>query len=183
MKLLLVTGQSGVGKTAITKACSKRLGAMYLRSRDIARHLAHVQGYTKARDWITEVSAKQAIREIDDYVLTSIDNAKTAEIVVVDGAYDGRLLAELGQRFKPEDMHIVEITASREVRLQRTAVETGTDESASEREMEFLDSLKHQVGVSEVVNKAEMVIESSEDISSALDVICSLFTPKEPTAE
>ena len=178
MKLLLVTGQSGVGKTAISKACSKRLGAMYLRSRDIARHLAHVQGYTKARDWIMEVGAKQAIREIDDYVLTSIDNAKTAEIIVIDGAYDGRLLAELGQRIQPENMHIVEVTASREVRLKRTAADTGTDEPASAREMEFLDDLKRQVGVSEVVNKAELVVESSEDISSALDVICSLFLPQ-----
>ena len=177
MKLLLVTGQSGVGKTAISKACSKRLHAMYLRSRDIARHLAHVQGYTRARDWIMAVGAKQAIREIDDYVLTSIDNAKTAEIIVIDGAYDGRLLAELGQRIKPEDMHIVEVTASREVRLQRTSAETGSDEEASVREMEFLDDLKRQVGVSEVVNKAELVVESSEDISSALDVICSLFVP------
>ena len=177
MKLLLVTGQSGVGKTAISKACSKRLSAMYLRSRDIARHLAHVQGYTRARDWITAVGAKQAIREIDDYILTSIDNAKTAEIVVVDGAYDGRLLAELGQRFRREDMHIVEVTASQEVRLERTATENGTDKDASAREMEFLDDLKRQVGVSEVVNKAELVVESNEDISSALDVICSLFIP------
>lgn len=177
MKILLVTGQSGVGKTAISKACSKRLGAMYLRSRDIARHLAHVQGYTRARDWILAVGAKQAIREIDDYVLTSIDNAKTAEIIVVDGAYDGRLLAELKQRFQPEDVHIVEVTASHDVRVQRTAMETGGDETASTREMNFLDDLKRQVGVSEVVTKAELVVESSDDISSALDVICSLVVP------
>ncbi|HTJ73129.1 MAG TPA: AAA family ATPase [Verrucomicrobiae bacterium] len=177
MKILLITGQSGVGKTAISKACSKRLGAMYLRSRDIARHLAHVQGYTRARDWILAVGAKQAIREIDDYVLTSIDNARTAEIIVVDGAYDGRLLAELGQRFASEDIHIVEVTASRDVRIQRTAMETGGDETASTREMDFLDDLKRQVGVSEVVTKAELVVESSDDISSALDVICSLVVP------
>jgi len=179
MKILLVTGQSGVGKTAISKACSKRLHAMYLRSRDIARHLAHVQGYTRARDWIMAVGAKQAIREIDDYILTSVDNAKTAEIVVVDGAYDARLLAELKQRFKAEDVHIVEITASREVRLQHAAAEAGESEKNPDQEMEFLDDLKRQVGVSEVINKAELVIENSDDMSSALDVICSLFEPLE----
>jgi len=177
MKILLITGQSGVGKTAISKACSKRLHAMYLRSRDIARHLAHVQGYTRARDWIMAVGARQAIREIDDYILTSIDNAKTAEIVVVDGAYDGRLLAELKQRFTPEDVHVVEVTAPRDVRIKRTAADTGGDEVTSEQEMNFLDDLKRQVGVSAVVNKAELVVENSDDISSALDVICSLVVP------
>jgi dephospho-CoA kinase len=181
MKVLLITGQSGVGKTAISKACSKRLHAMYLRSRDIARHLAHVQGYTRARDWILAVGAKQAIREIDDYVLTSIDNAKTAEVVVVDGAYDSRLLAELTQRFTPEDVHVVEVTAPRDVRLKRTAAETGGDEAASEKEMNFLDDLKRQVGVSAVVTKAELVVENSDDISSALDVICSLVVPMKTT--
>jgi len=177
MKVLLITGQSGVGKTTISKACSKRLHAMYLRSRDIARHLAHVQGYTRARDWIGTVGAQQAIREIDDYILTSVDNAKSAEVVVVDGAYDSRLVAELGQRIKPADIHIVEVTASRDDRIQRTAEDIHVDTPASIKEMEFLDDLKKQVGVSEVINKAELVVESNPDISSALDVICSLVMP------
>jgi hypothetical protein len=43
--------------------------------------------------------------------------------------------------------------------------------------MEFLDDLKKQVGVNEVVNRAELVVESTPDISSALDVICSLVAP------
>jgi dephospho-CoA kinase len=177
MKILLITGQSGVGKTAIGKACSKRLHAMYLRSRDIARHLAHVQGYTKARDWILTVGPRQAIREIDDYILTSIDNAKTAEIVVVDGAYDGRLLAELAHRIEnPMDVHVIEVTAPHDVRIKRTAEDIDADETASEKEMEFLDNLKKEVGVTEVINKAELVVESSTDISSALEVICSLVT-------
>jgi dephospho-CoA kinase len=176
MKILLITGQSGAGKTAIGKACSKRLNAMYLRSRDIARHLAHVQGYTKARDWILTVGPRQAIREIDDYILTSIDNAKTAEIVVVDGAYDGRLVAELSHHSPDAEVHIVEVTAPREIRIQRTAEDINADETASEKEMDFLDNLKKEVGVTEVINKAELVVESSTDISSALEVICSLMT-------
>jgi dephospho-CoA kinase len=183
MKILLVTGQSGVGKTAISKACSKRLHAMYLRSRDIARHIAHLQGYTRARDWILAVGAKQAIKEIDTYVLTSIDNAKTAKIVVVDGAYDGGLLAELENRFDRGDIHIVEVTAPHDVRIQRTAADIDGDTATSEHEMAFLDDLKKQVGVTEIINKAELIVENNEDISSALDVICSLLLPPQPARQ
>jgi hypothetical protein len=46
--------------------------------------------------------------------------------------------------------------------------------------MAFLDDLKKQVGVTEIINKAELVVENSEDISSALDVICSLLLPPQP---
>ncbi len=177
MQIILVTGQSGVGKTDITKACSKRLHAMYLRSRDIARHIAHLQGYTRARDWILAVSPQQAIQEIDEYIVAAIDNAKTASIAIVDGAYDHNLLEQLEKRFDRNDIHIVEITASHDIRLQRTAADISGDDTAAEQEMTFLDDLKDQVGFNGVINKAEIVVENGEDNASAVDVICALVSP------
>lgn len=173
MKILLITGESGAGKTPISLALCRRLEGMCLRSRDIARFLAHQQGYRRARDWIEAVTPEEAIRKIDEQILMAIDNSKPDATVVIDGAYAIGLLEELDKRFDKNEYHVIEISAPHDVRVSRSSRSMPGDTDAINQKMTYHDKLKTQAGMNAVINKAELTIENSVDIASAVDEICA----------
>ncbi|HSW77193.1 MAG TPA: hypothetical protein VLG36_00140 [Candidatus Chromulinivoraceae bacterium] len=174
MNILLITGESGVGKTAIGLAVSKQLRATFLRSRDIARFLAHREGFTGAHDWIKALGLKTAAEAVHNEILAAVDNAQSDALIVIDGVYDTQLLTKIEERVGKDSMHIVEITVPKDKRLDHTDTSDPDETSAIQQEMEFLDGLKKSAGLYGVTNKAELVVENLH-MDSSIEVITAFL--------
>jgi hypothetical protein len=174
VNILLITGESGVGKTAIGLAVSKQLRATFLRSRDIARFLAHREGFTGAHGWIKARGLKAAADAVHNEILTAIDNAQTDALIVIDGVYDTQLLTKIEERVGKDAMHIVEITVPKDKRLEHTETANPEEMNALQQEMEFLDGLKKSAGLIGVTNKAELVVENLH-MDSSIEVITAFL--------
>lgn len=170
MNVLLITGKSGTGKTAISQKISKKIRASYLQSRVIAHTLAQKDGFTRAHDWIHALGVQTATQRINSEILNSIDRAQPNSTIVVDGVYSSDLIAEIEKRVNKDKVRIIEITAPLPDRIARSVHESGEDEHAVKEELHFLDKIKNEAGIGSVENCANLVVENLED-ESTFDVI------------
>lgn len=179
MNILLITGESGTGKTVISAAVSKRLHAAYMRSRDIAHDLAQGKGFPRTRDWIKSAGIQVATEQLHKEIIAKLATMPSDATVVIDGIYTSEFLAEIDALANGGAMRVVEITAPKTVRIDYAAKMQKADKTTAEEEIEFLDDIKHQAGIQAVANKADLVIENL-DSDSTIDEICALLTSPQP---
>ncbi len=162
MNVVLLTGRSGSGKSAIARLLGERLGARLLVEREIFKLLARTQGFSRGRAWVAVTDFGKVLRQSRALTIDLIASSRGYAIVMLDGAYDRALPAAIERNVAGAHPIIVAVTAPFHLRLQRVAERLATvDHELARREIEFLDGLKERAGMFELEQHATLVIKNS----------------------
>lgn len=167
MEALLFTGHSGAGKTTICRSASEQLQARHLVEREISRTLAREQGFERSRLWVASIVLCQAATEIRNRTADLVSDLPEYATVIINGVYDRLAPESIQQQVGRCTLHLIAVTAPRELRIVRCAQRMKVDLGTAEREMDVLDTFKREVGGEELINRAVLTIENNADVTQA----------------
>lgn len=169
MSILLFTGNSGSGKTTLAESLTKKHRGTLIRERVICHGLAVKYGHKRTREWIAAVGALQVGAELSEETAGIIAKKYDGSLFIVDGAYDvnlpGTILDNVPHVRK---LGIVAVNAERSVCVPRVAQRLGgVGMTAATNEIDFLDGVKEQFGMSAMMGRADLVLNGSLDLATS----------------
>lgn len=174
MNIVLLTGLSGVGKSAIARQLAERFGAACFSERDVFRTLARGYGFERGRLWLAAVGILEALRAVRERTIDLIAGAEDALLIIVDGVYEATLPAAIASRFPSAKTFTVAVEAPEVIRHARCAERMGgIPLAAAVKEADFLDRLKHEAGMALLAERADLVIENASTLEGACERMTS----------
>lgn len=171
MKILLFTGLSGSGKTTIARKIGNELELPVISTRGLLHAAATQKGFARIRYWLAEAGFDDILREGREKMAEAIEEEKKRgeKGVIVDDIFDPEMLAALSQRFPNEKIQLIYTETSREIREERMIVRIDADREEAIKELTFLDGVKAEAGIAEVIQAAEIKIENSGELGETLN--------------
>lgn len=160
MIFFLFTGLSAVGKTTIARFLGERLGVPVVGEREILHWLAEREGYARTRHWLESAGLQVVLDEALRETVRVAKEQSNGQAVIIDGSYDRRLPQTLLKTIEGCKVFIIALAVGEITREERMAGRLNTSKTEAKREMALIDDWKLMAGMSELMNKANLVVDS-----------------------
>ncbi|RLE57696.1 MAG: dephospho-CoA kinase [Thermoprotei archaeon] len=173
MKLVLLTGLPGSGKSLVAKLLSEYLRAPTVNMGDVVREEARRRGLPESREVLSNIAIElrknygsDAIAKLTyEYWLRKLEGR--AEVVIVDGVRSWDEVNYFKQRFG--DVLVVAVHASPRTRFRRLRERGRSDDPRSWIEFVKRDLAELSMGVGTVIALADYVITNEKNSLTELE--------------
>jgi len=174
MKIILFTGLSASGKSVISKKVSEKLGLPRINLHAIIHEIAAQKGFPRARNWISAVGVEQSLEETRSRLANLIEEMRNRKGVIVDEVVDPATLAFLESQFREDEFCSVYIRANRHDRKRFMDKRLGgKDRREAQREIHFIDHLKEEVGIAQIIENVDYRFENFRNVESVANNIAN----------
>ncbi len=169
MKIILFTGLSASGKSAIAKQTAERLNLPLVEFHQLMHQEAKNRGFTRIRDWMKEIGGfEAALEQTRSTLFNKIQTLRNEKGVVIDQLIDMTTLNSLREVFQGDVPYVIFIRSNRH---ERRHWARKRDPENGVRDLILKDNLKLEVGLRNVVESADCMVAnigSLENITANL---------------
>lgn len=160
MKIILLTGLSGSGKTSIGEILEKQ-GCGLIRVQKLLHNWAVELGYERIRHWLARVGEDHVLFTSRCLILKEILKKGNLD-VVVDDCFDPDLPDIVKRVFPKVEVVTIWIKVDENTREARIAGRLGVEIGSRQLkdEVTLLDNFKKKAGIEAVIQDANIVIEN-----------------------
>lgn len=177
MEIVIFTGLSGSGKSAIAKKCALEFDLPVANLHQILKEKSLQAGFSHTRDWISELGILNSIAETRDTIEGQISQARASHRgIIIDQVIDPETLYSIRSRFPLDHTSVIFVKANRHDR--RHWAETRSDTPAEGLALLRLkDTWKYEAGVNEVIAEANIVIENNRPLNEVVQDVRNYISP------
>ena len=155
MLVVLLTGESCVGKSTVAKSVGPLLGAPVVEEREVAHRLALAAGFSRGRKWLKLAGFATVRHAIRDYTVAKLVELQEAPIVLVDGAYDYLYLDNIRTAVPRARTLTIHMVGGRIDMLNRMVQRLGGVLPEEARvELQFLHQTKYGSGMTRLIRES-----------------------------
>lgn len=166
VEILCVTGSSATGKSSVSKHLSKEFGVPLFSLGDYQREkFTH---YGTPQQYHRKLGLDVTSYGLWPEFVNQIASLKSDKGIIVDGIYTYKFLELLKKNFKGENVHLMQITATRHARLRFFQIRTNLEVADAFKEMSKIDKIKRDVGLIEVLRRADVTVRNNTGLNEFL---------------
>ncbi len=165
--IICLTGYSCIGKTSAAKYLAYNNNISLISIREVSHELAKLNGYSRTREWLNNISVDQYLLECCKSVMLRIDKNQN---YVIDDLFDKNLWIQINNIYPSV---LIALELSKTIRIARMC-KRGSYQSMNEaiEELDFLDNYKEQFGIKNVIQMSKKVIDVE---NKSIDEVANLI--------
>ncbi len=168
MSVLLLTGESGAGKSTVGHNVAAARNGLHIAEREVSRAIAAEKGYQRSRHWVCDVGLSEAATAIRQRTVEMVGAQPKDRLTIIDGVYDAKFPEALRLAIPRIKLGIVAVEASLGLRAKRCAQRMGGIAlQKALAEVAYLDAIKHEVGMDELIAAADLVVVNEGYLEAA----------------
>lgn len=169
--VIILAGFSCSGKSTTSKKLVNRYRFDLMEQYVIYHNISSSKGYKRTRYWLADVGNENFVSEITVETVRRIQNLSSSKGVVIDASYGSRMHAILSSTLPNAQIITIAITTNQEERVQRMKGRMGSSLEGAEVELTFRDKFLSDVGLQDIIDKAEFKVENKGSIESVISEI------------
>lgn len=169
--IIFLAGYSGAGKSTIGSNFCKKYGLDFIEHQKLVHDISISKGFERARHWLREVGVDQFSKESVEGMLKIVRGLEgTTRGVLTDVAYGKEMIQAFKNTFPGKELIIGSVFANQRTRETRIGVRMGgVERDIAQQEREFRDEFLSKVGLQEILESADFVIENTGTIPEAVE--------------
>lgn len=173
MNIFLFAAPSASGKTTISTAVSLKYDLPRIDLHQILHDLAVEYGYARAREWVLSVGLEEVLNLTRMRLFEKIETNKNARGIIIDEVIDEGTLNLIKDAYPESNIKTIFVEAHQHDRVRFISKRINADdETHALEEIQFIDGLKQRLGITGVIEQAEVRINNYGRIEEAVDEVC-----------
>lgn len=166
--VIILAGFSCAGKSTIAKKLVDRYEFDLMEQYVIYHDIANSKGYKRTRYWLADIGNEKFVNEVATETVRRIQSLPHSKGIIIDASYGSKMHTIFASTLLGATIITLSLITNREERVQRMKGRMGSSFEEAEIELTFRDKFLNDVGLQEIIDKAEFKIENKENIESVI---------------